>query len=83
MIDRQESMKKIDAALSVAPKSADESVAYPIIKELRDHHEDSLEALLEQEKERAEIDINIFLLLRDIADVIYPEMPKQESIFQP
>ena len=80
MISRAEYLDKIDAALSIAPQSSDESIDYPIIKELRDHYEDALKTIIIQEDEHAEIDMKSFLLLKSIVERIYPEKAGHEIV---
>ena len=73
-----EHLDKIDAALRIAPQSEDELIAYPIIEELRDHHANSLKALIMQEIEKSEINRESFLLLRTIGLQHYPENTMHE-----
>ncbi|HKD28358.1 MAG TPA: hypothetical protein VKC66_20960 [Xanthobacteraceae bacterium] len=77
----REDLDKIDAALSIGPQSSDQSTAYPIIKELRDHYKDSLESLIIQEKQKSQIDIELFRLLQSLAERAYPE--KKQDLSRP
>jgi hypothetical protein len=76
--DHVEILDKIDAALGIVPKDKDEATAYPIIRELRDRHVDSLHRLIMQEKEKAEIDMKSFLLIKSLAEQVYSEKATME-----
>jgi hypothetical protein len=71
MINRVEILDKIDAALGIAPQNHDESVAYPIIREIRNHHSDFLEKLIILEKKKSDIGIENLVLLEPLIEQTY------------
>ncbi len=62
----------------LTPQSNDEAIAFSILKQLRDHHADSLKTLIIQEKEKSEINRESFLLLRNLGEKAYPEKTRNE-----
>jgi hypothetical protein len=80
MITRVEILDKIDAVLRIDPQNSDESIAYPIIRELRDHHQDFLEKLITLESEKSEIGIEDLLFIKSLAEQAYSEKATNEIL---
>jgi hypothetical protein len=80
MINQVELLNKIDAALRIAPQDTDESIAYPIIAELRNCHKDFLKTLITQEIEKSAINRVDYLFLESLTEKIYPGKSTKETI---